>query len=102
MSNRGVQPAGCDIRVVQGAHVFDTEALGGGVELPGQAVDDDQQLLGGQPVRQVVEAQHVGEQHGDVVVVLGDGFLSVEVAPHHRLGHQGQHQPFVLGALFLE
>ena len=52
--------------------------------------------------RQFVETDDVGEDHGDVLVVLGDGLLAVAVARHHLLGHQGQQQAVVLAPLLVE
>ena len=99
---RHVHPAAGKVAVVQGAHLLDAEILCGGVELAGQLVDDGQQLVGGQICAELVEADDVGEDHGDVLVVLGDRLLAFAVALHHRFRHQRQHQAVVLAALLVE
>ena len=62
------------------------------------ASDSSDGQLGGQ----LVEPDDVGEDHRDVLVVLGDGLLALAVALHHRLGHQRQQQPVVLPPLLVE
>ena len=90
------------IAVVQGADLLDTEILCGRVELPRQLVHDDQQLIGGELVCQLVEAHDVGKDHGDVLVILRDRLLTLAIALHHRLGHQRQQQSVVLATLLVE
>ena len=51
---------------------------------------------------QLVQADDVGEDHGDVLVVLRDDLLALPIALHHRLRHQRQQQPVVFPALLVE
>ncbi len=99
---RHCQPATGQVAVVGVAHRFDSVSLGGRVELAGQFVDQLQRRLGLQPRGEFVETDQVGEDHRDVLVLLGDRLLTIPVALHHRLRHQREQQPVVLGALFSE
>ena len=70
-------PAAGQIAVVQGPHLLDAEILSGSVELAGQLVHDRQQFVGAQVGGQFVEADDVGEDDGDVLVILRDSLLAL-------------------------
>ena len=58
--------------------------------------------LGRQVGGHLLEPDDVGEDHGHVLVVLGDGLLTLAVALHDRLGHERQEQTVVLPPLLVE
>ena len=87
---------------MHGANRLDAKGFGRRIEFAHQLVDDPHQFVAGQPVGDLVEADDVGEDDRDVLVLLRDGLLAFAVTLHDRLGHQRQQQTVVFLALFGE
>ena len=66
------QPGDDHVGVADGLDLLQAEALGEEVERAEDLVEDPDHALGGRPLRERREVDHVGEDHGDVLVALGD------------------------------
>ena len=99
---RHAQSAAGQVAVVQRPDLLDAEILRSGVELAVSlltiASSSSEFKLGGQ----LVEADDVGEDHRDVLVVLRDRLLALAIALHDGFGHQRQQQAIVLPPLLGE
>ena len=102
-STRGtLSPRARQVSLPGGAHALDAERLGRLVERAEDVVQDVEALLARHAAPVLLEADDVGEEHRDLLVVLDDRAGALLVALRERLGHEGAQQPVVLGALLVD
>ena len=96
------EAAAGEVALPRGAHALDAVALGGLVEGADEVVEPGDRLFGRHRERELLEPDDVGEDHRDVVAVLGDRVVAVLVAARHALGHEREDEALVRPLLLLD